>query len=158
MWHTYFVGRDTTRHHLTHVKIGRSRNPVQRVNDLQTASSHNLQCLFILEGDREAELHAQFAKYRARGEWFHVRGELRKFILEHTRETAHAGPSFFDWLQLQLTRQDHIGRLATVVKSDLLFPRGSRKLYVLLRHFRAQYPHLIPILKRAHQEYRDVTR
>lgn len=153
VWHTYVVGRDPRAHKVIYVKIGRSRNPVARINTLQTFSPTPLKTLFILEGDRERELHQRFAAYRTKGEWFRVSGELREFIREHTEERA-AGPSFHAWLLQQIERSDDVGRLALVVKSDLSFPANVRKLHVLIKYMERRYAHLTPLLKSAHKAYR----
>jgi Meiotically up-regulated gene 113 len=65
-----------------HIKIGYSANPDRRLKSLQTASSVPLRLIGTLPGtlkDEEA-LHARFAKYRVRGEWFTLTGALRSFI------------------------------------------------------------------------------
>lgn len=156
MWHTYVVGRDQSAHKVLHVKIGRSRNPVKRINHLQTFSPVPLKALFILEGDRERELHQRFAQYRTSGEWFRVSGELKEFILKHTKRTAHY-PTFHVWLMNQRQRRDDIGRLAVVIKSDLEFPHTRRKLHPMLEYMRLRHPHLLGLFKLAHKTYRDET-
>jgi uncharacterized protein YozE (UPF0346 family) len=156
VWHTYFVTRESSHHKPVYVKIGKSRDPVSRVNNLQTSSPTKLRTLFILEGDRERELHAVFAEYRVRGEWFRVEGALKKFITEYLNTPQ--GPPFYDWLIDQKHRQDDIGRLALIAQSDPSFPRRQRRLIVFLKHASSCYQHLLPIIKSAHKEYRNEAR
>lgn len=155
MWHTYVVGRDNNRGKINYVKIGKSRNPVRRINHLQTFSPTKLRPLFILEGDREKELHSRFAEYRVNGEWFEVKGELRTFIGEYVGKSGVCGPAFYTWLLNQRDRHDNVGRLAVVVSSDLTFPKTNRRLYQLLNYFQEKHPHLVHVLKQAHKEFRS---
>lgn len=156
MWHTYFVTRESVHHKPVYVKIGKSRDPVSRVNNLQTSSPTKLRTLFILEGDRERELHALFAEYRVRGEWFRVEGALKKFITEYLNTPQ--GPPFYDWLVDQIHRRDNVGRLALIAQSDSKFPRKQRRLIVFLKHASDHYRHLLPVIKAAHREYRHEAR
>ncbi len=52
------------------LKIGRSRNPEQRIRTLSTQSGAILKTLLIVEADIERELHGKFCDFRAHGEWF----------------------------------------------------------------------------------------
>lgn len=61
---TYFIS-DGTR-----VKIGKSENPQQRLNQLQTGSSQLLELLITIDGDFEAQYHNVFQNDRFNGEWF----------------------------------------------------------------------------------------
>jgi len=60
-------------------KIGVSQDPVFRLRELQTATPHELQLVYIIEctGDSDARrleaiLHARYRAYWASGEWFRV--------------------------------------------------------------------------------------
>lgn len=64
--YTYLVGIEGS----THVKIGFAKEPEKRVAYLQTGSPMTLSLLWAEEGVYEALLHAKFAPYRVRGEWF----------------------------------------------------------------------------------------
>lgn len=57
---------------VTPVKIGTSRNPAQRLADLQVGSPVPLSLLWKTPGTRELErmLHDYFVHYRSHGEWF----------------------------------------------------------------------------------------
>lgn len=57
---------------VTPVKIGTSRNPAQRLSDLQIGSPVPLLLLWRTPGTRELErmLHDYFVHYRTHGEWF----------------------------------------------------------------------------------------
>ncbi|MFC9736065.1 GIY-YIG nuclease family protein [Streptomyces hydrogenans] len=54
------------------VKIGHAASPDERLRTLQTGNPAPLAVLWSHEGDSELEghLHATFAQYRVRGEWF----------------------------------------------------------------------------------------
>lgn len=60
----------------THFKIGVSKHPLKRVNELNTASAikYQLHSTYLAGGvpvyELEAKLHKQFESYRANGEWF----------------------------------------------------------------------------------------
>jgi len=157
VWHTYFITRESVHHKPVYVKIGKSRDPVSRINNLQTSSPTELRTLFILEGDREREMHTLFAEYRIRGEWFRVEGRLKQFIIEHLG-TPQDGPPFYDWLISQSHRRDDVGRLALIARSDSFFPRKQRKLSLFIKHATEHYRHLVPLIKNAHREYRHEAR
>ncbi|WP_435844243.1 GIY-YIG nuclease family protein [Streptomyces griseoluteus] len=52
------------------VKIGTSADPEGRLRSLQTGQPVELSLLWTCDGDYERALHARFAEYRIRGEWF----------------------------------------------------------------------------------------
>jgi hypothetical protein len=56
------------------IKIGRSKNPQQRLKQLQTGSPFRLKILLILEGKGsiEKQLHRRLNEYKqdCKGEWF----------------------------------------------------------------------------------------
>lgn len=54
------------------VKIGKAKNPRERIATLQTASPYPLRLLHVLPGGRplERQLHERLAPFRLRGEWF----------------------------------------------------------------------------------------
>ena len=60
------------------VKIGRSKNPVQRALDLQESQPYHirLHALFWSQGHREKDVHAQLASFQVRDapgrEWFEL--------------------------------------------------------------------------------------
>lgn len=66
----------------TLVKIGRSDTPDVRLRALQTANGHRLRLLgWIPATDRtEADLHAAFANFLVRGEWYRVYPAGRELI------------------------------------------------------------------------------
>lgn len=74
----------------TPVKIGKANDVGRRLNALQTSHYEELRVLLVLDGDREAELHLQFAADRIRGEWFWWSREIEAFVVEHfpTRSIA----------------------------------------------------------------------
>lgn len=64
------------------IKIGYSKNPEQRVKDLQTALPYELELIGTMQGGlkREAQLHNDFADTRLKGEWFKATPELKMRI------------------------------------------------------------------------------
>lgn len=54
------------------IKIGRSNNPLYRLDQLQTANSNKLRILLVLlnQGYREKGLHERLSRYHKNGEWF----------------------------------------------------------------------------------------
>lgn len=67
------------------IKIGRAIDPWKRLKHLNTCSPEELRLLAIMDGEDwpEACVHAQFARDRVRGEWFHPSDRLLKFIAKH---------------------------------------------------------------------------
>ena len=53
------------------VKIGKSINPIRRMQDIQLMNAADLEPLLVFQV-AEAWLHAKFHEYRHRGEWFIV--------------------------------------------------------------------------------------
>jgi hypothetical protein len=76
---TYFILATITKC----VKIGRSKDPEERLKTLQTASPEILRLVGTMDGDFEAELHEKFAAYRVRGEWFILCGELTCYMMDN---------------------------------------------------------------------------
>lgn len=68
----------------THVKIGYSRNPQERLSALQTAQPRTLTLLGVAPGslNTEAEFHRTFADLRVThgNEWFDLRGRLSAYL------------------------------------------------------------------------------
>lgn len=71
-------------YHNGHIKIGYSADPWGRLASLQTAHYQQLDMLAVMTGEQsdEREIHRQFWKYRARGEWFQDNELLRQLINE----------------------------------------------------------------------------
>jgi hypothetical protein len=63
------------------VKVGWSKNPHVRRGQLQVHSPHRLQLLAAVEGTQthEAWMHWELMAAHHRGEWFHIRTEIREF-------------------------------------------------------------------------------
>jgi transcriptional regulator with XRE-family HTH domain len=79
----YFIGAND----IKMVKIGKSKNVEQRIKDLQLASPVALSLLLLIpyESEEDAykaerEFHNIFNEYRASGEWFNFKGDLKNFI------------------------------------------------------------------------------
>jgi Meiotically up-regulated gene 113 len=75
---TYFIFDPAT----NCIKIGRSKNPHERLKNLQTANSTSLRIFSMIPSKQmsEKEAHSKFGKYRIDGEWFEFVGELKKFL------------------------------------------------------------------------------
>ena len=79
----YFVQGHTTRL----IKIGWSKSPSMRFDNLQCGSPDKLVILKEIETSEEAEryLHLQFKDLRQHGEWFYPGERLLKFIADVPR-------------------------------------------------------------------------
>lgn len=77
----YFIGDSSA----GTIKIGYSKNLAQRLSQLQTATTNELQLLGSLVGGSRLErrLHEQFSSLRVRGEWFRPGPELIQYLREH---------------------------------------------------------------------------
>lgn len=66
------------------VKIGYTTNIANRLSQLQVSHHSKLEVLATIPGDEnlESQLHRQFKKQRAEGEWFRVDTELAGYINE----------------------------------------------------------------------------
>jgi hypothetical protein len=64
------------------VKIGYAKTPSVRFSKIQSDSPTRLVLVAIEDGGQEAEaqIHARFARHRARAEWFRHDGELADYI------------------------------------------------------------------------------
>lgn len=129
MQHTYFIVEGTSR-----VKIGVSSNPLRRLATLQTGNSFRLELVCTLHGNREKELHTQFARYRVDGEWFNLSSTISRFIASQIGE--------FD-----------IGRFATLAVSDENFPKQCRRLHNFLSYYK-DYPEVREAVRCAHKQWR----
>ena len=84
MQHLYIIQSDKT----GAIKIGRSKNPENRLKQLQTGSPYKLKLLLVVEGrgDLEKRLHQKLDKWKQRrnGEWFEFdcTGSLPDWISE----------------------------------------------------------------------------
>jgi hypothetical protein len=64
------------------IKIGITRDPMQRLRTLQTGNASELKLLAAVAGEAELEqtIHAKFESARIHGEWFARCPELQQFI------------------------------------------------------------------------------
>lgn len=70
---------------LNFVKIGMSTDVTQRLASLHHSLPTRIKVHQIFEGEgrsREKVLHMRFSKYRTRGEWFSLEGDLADWISE----------------------------------------------------------------------------
>lgn len=59
------------------VKIGKSTgHPIRRLKSLSTGNPRPLRLLAYTAGTTESAVHKQLHRYRTRGEWFSISGEL----------------------------------------------------------------------------------
>lgn len=63
-------------------KIGFSRNPKNRLKELQTGCPYKLTIFFMVEGNipTEKKLHKKYSEYSTHGEWFRIEGDLKNII------------------------------------------------------------------------------
>lgn len=64
------------------VKIGFTSNIERRIKSLQTANHGKVRVVGCVPGTKSDEtiFHRRFHRYRRRGEWFSVAGDLEKFL------------------------------------------------------------------------------
>lgn len=87
------------------VKIGHATKDVRhRLQSLQTASPVKLVLLGVMDGDRkrEKEVHAVFAEYRIRGEWFILSKMLLSFIDDNSVKSLCPDGDFDDRIVVHL--------------------------------------------------------
>lgn len=73
------------------IKIGRARNPLSRLGELQTSNPHALRILLVIKGgDKEKSFHEMFAASRMNGEWFRPDTQILEFIA--TNSAGHENP------------------------------------------------------------------
>lgn len=85
------------------IKIGRTKDPNERLRTLQTGNAHQLEFLYIIEVDDSFEsfLHEICSRYHISGEWF--AGEvLENHLLKHPwyADTNNMKP-YPQWLKEQ---------------------------------------------------------
>ena len=73
------------------VKIGVSNDIAKRLSMLQVGCPASLRLVLTIQGDEtlEQELHARFAKYRVRGEWFLFADEILHLHDNYPTATVH---------------------------------------------------------------------
>ena len=82
-----------TKEYLNRVKIGYSKDPLKRLQSLQTGNAHKLNIWYTISVNEqqakhlENQLHRKFRWSKDRGEWFTMHPAIRKFIKEHKRIT-----------------------------------------------------------------------
>jgi len=69
---TYFIYD----HEKFAVKIGLSKQPKKRINDLQVANPSRLSLLGFIEGDFETPFHDIFSNDKIKGEWFQISADF----------------------------------------------------------------------------------
>lgn len=72
-----------------HVKIGHSKSHQGRLASLKTGNHEDLKVIGIVPGapEDEKKMHKRFQKYRVRGEWFKIEGELATFLRDLQKMT-----------------------------------------------------------------------
>ena len=96
------------------VKIGVSKNPLSRMDALQTGSPEKLKLVTYIDANPWALEMEQFAHtilrpYRAQGEWFHTTPEVNAFVelirlLKYDAGCEHGWKDVPDWLLLYKKR------------------------------------------------------
>lgn len=82
------------------IKIGWGKEPLKRLAGIQVHNHLPVRLLGTIPGDQatEREMHARFAAYRLRGEWFQLAPPLLAFIAESTDRAPERRPSM-SWLE-----------------------------------------------------------
>lgn len=115
----YFVRAETTRL----IKIGISRDMVQRLKALQTGSPDKLSVMGVIRCERpvdtERAFHAQFRRQHSHGEWFKPSAELDAFIAERAVSLEQDAEH-----KRTLTIQSWIDRGLVTSESQALAERG----------------------------------
>jgi len=77
------------------IKIGHSKDPKQRLQELRKNAPFELRLLGMMNGGEAAErrLHHLFAAARRQGEWFEATSELRAFIDANSDRRRRLGQS-----------------------------------------------------------------
>lgn len=78
--YTYVIG---ARELSPYVKIGKSNDPLARLDGGQTWQPFELRTLIVIEGDVENDIHTALTGQRKRGEWFRVPPESVSRMWEH---------------------------------------------------------------------------
>jgi hypothetical protein len=65
-----------------YVKIGISKNPQNRMKELQIGNPNKIELLHFFKGETFSEkfLHKRFRKYHCRGEWFKFSKEIELYL------------------------------------------------------------------------------
>ena len=86
----YFVENADTHY----IKIGKSKEPLKRLQALQTGNASNLRILYTInnvDDSFETFLHGICEGYRMSGEWFRP-GVLKEHLLKHPWYKKHLKP------------------------------------------------------------------
>lgn len=80
------------------VKIGFSKDPIKRLRGIQTNFPWPLEIYGAEPGSEEIEkaLHKLFVGYRVNGEWFKVKGPVKKFVEDIADDAVSALDRAFD--------------------------------------------------------------
>ena len=121
---TYFIQRGIE----GPIKIGKARDVVSRLRDLQCASSEPLRLLGATNVS-EGVVHRKFKKERIRGEWYQPSEGLLKYIAGQSEDSQHTIYSVNDPAELGSLIQ--LIRLSTGLRqSDLAQKIGSSRKWV----------------------------
>ena len=97
------------------IKIGHAKDPLKRLNDLQTGQPAPLRLLATMPGgvEVERELHDRFAEFHLQGEWFFATERLLGFIegLVYAADTKE----IFDEL---VSRESHDALAAEIARDQ----------------------------------------
>jgi hypothetical protein len=130
------------------VKIGATKNPFERVRNLQTGSPDRLNLVATIEFPSlhhayaaEQKLHKRFSKYRVHGEWFKPDQTLDKFIAQCSSTTQPGefitARDLAILLRKSLTSVYRMAEKKTIAhvrgEGGLLFPRACVDHYIAAR-------------------------
>lgn len=84
-FYVYFIRENSRK--APNYKVGYSKNPIQRVQSLQTGHPYKLGLFGLLEYDTREEafrmeqsLHKDFSKYKEQGEWFKWNNQIDQIM------------------------------------------------------------------------------
>lgn len=103
--HLYFIANE-----VGEVKIGRSKNPQQRLKDLNTSSATGLKLLHVAsnKGVMERQLHKCFEDIALTGEWFAYTERIDRFIefvKTHVLEVPEGFETYKPEIKFKLPRE-----------------------------------------------------
>lgn len=93
------------------IKIGSSRDPIERIRSLQACCPHPLKVLNLTCGSmlEERDIHKKFAHQNTHGEWFEESPELLEFIAaQPTAGTVESGDYYVQPVVKAPTSQERV--------------------------------------------------
>lgn len=107
------------------IKIGYSKEPVKRLEDLGTSSGEEIEIILTIPGTRrdERKFHLQFRACRERREWFREEGRLHTFLKERSVHFLDVSPPV-----ISVAEKPRLELLKGVVKAFCTSEEAKQKL------------------------------